>query len=93
MVCTFDYRLLAFPVDDSFNTSISYIDCIFVHLSGENTASIDRKTPNTDLNSHRGILKNTPDENATELMENNKRKRGLFFNEIFLNEFSPPPRK
>ena len=48
-----------------------------VCLSGKSNAVTDGTTPVTDRTAPRGILKNTPDENATtQSADDPKRKRG-----------------
>ncbi len=50
-----------------------------IYLSRKNNASPEETTPNPDQNTPRGILKNNPDENTAQTVEDAKRKKGLLF--------------
>lgn len=92
MVCNSYYCLLAFPVDCWFYGSISVVDCIdsihhesflfyFRFFSVTKNTSIRGTSP--DQNVLHGILKYSPDENATPTLDDTKRKRGWWLIGIF----------
>lgn len=87
LLCKSRYCLLAFPVDCWFPGSISVGDCIDQKelkscFSVTKNTSI-RGTTSPDQNVLHGILKYTPDENATPTSNETKRKRGWLLRGIF----------
>lgn len=65
------------------------IDFYNIYLSGKSNTVTDEITPNTDQNLPRGILKNSPDENIIQSVDDIKRKRGLLMiiTIRYINEF------